>query len=235
MKGIPILSGILTLLCATMVWRVCVQRHDITTLRAQAKQLLAALPGADETGPAAVSASPTTSRESSSGAAAASSELLRLRNQVNQLTKRQRELGGERKENAQLKAQLVSRTNSPAGAALPQGYIRKSQARMVGYSSPANTLESLLWAIQSKNLESIMQAFTPENAARITDELKRSGKSEAEFFQKADELPGLNILRQESLPDGTIALEVEIVPGLDAHKFVLRQVAGEWKIAGAGP
>ena len=49
------------------------------------------------------------------------------------------------------------------GIQLPPGYIRKSEARMVGYSTPDDTLQSFLWAIQNRDLTNVLQALAPDS------------------------------------------------------------------------
>src|ERR1051325_2922036 len=162
MKRPALLSAILFLLAVAMICGIVAQRQRLSDLRGQEKAVLAALADSPEPAQSAARASSATSPASSS-----SPELLRLRNQVNQLTQRQREMAGARAENAQLRTHLVKQGTGPAGTALSPNYIRKSRARMVGYSTPANTLQTLLWAMQTGNITNILQTFTPEIAAQI--------------------------------------------------------------------
>jgi len=84
--------------------------------------------------------------------------LLRLRNEVSRLTGRKRELTGALTENESLRAQLARRaTNSPAGTGLPAGYIRKNQAKMAGYNTPEDTIQSLLWALNNRDFPNLLQ------------------------------------------------------------------------------
>jgi len=156
--------------------------------------------------------------------AAPSLELLRLRSEVARLTQRRLELADARSENERLRLQVgPSRTNS--SAALPPGYMRKSEARFVGYNSPADTIQSLLWAVQNRNFTNFMQAFAPEAAQQI------GNWGEDEFFKGASALPGMHIANQQTAPDGSIEAEVEIIPGQTMpDKMRFRQINGQWKL-----
>ena len=48
------------------------------------------------------------------------------------------------------------------GFQLPPGYVRKRDARLVGFNTPEDTLQSLLWAIQNHDLAKVLEAFTPD-------------------------------------------------------------------------
>jgi hypothetical protein len=175
--------------------------------------------------------------------AAPSLELLRLRSEVTRLTERRRELAATRGENERLRAQLVaSRTNASATNTLPPGYVRKSQARFVGYNTPADTIQSVLWAIRNGNFTNVMEAFTPEEARQMRVEaygtaeevvqmrqgFHRSSGAD-EFFSHALTAPGMCIKSQQQFPDGSLELEVEMLPGLLVRTH-FRQINGQWKL-----
>ena len=100
--------------------------------------------------------------------------MLRLRNEVHQLTGRQRELAGERDENERLHAQVAARaTNAPAADGLPPGYILRSKAQFLGYSTPEDTIQSVLWAMQNRDFTNLLQAMTPESAKKLQAQVQR--------------------------------------------------------------
>src|SRR5205814_6918127 len=83
-------------------------------------------------------------------------ELLRLRNDVARLAGRRRELAGVRAENERLSVQLAARgTNSSVRTGLPPNYMRKAQARLVGYNTPEETVQSFLWAVQNHDFTNL--------------------------------------------------------------------------------
>ena len=102
-----LVGGLLVIVCLAILLGVWSQRSQLAGLRAEQQQLLAARanntvsPGTAEAADASSGASPP--------ALVATPELLRLRNDVTQLTERRRELAGARAENERLRAQLASR------------------------------------------------------------------------------------------------------------------------------
>lgn len=160
-----------------------------------------------------------------------SSELLRLRNQVSQLIRRERELAGIQVENERLRIQAASARTNTAKPLLP-GYIRKSDARNMGYATPEATLETMLWAIRNRDFTNLLAAFTSEIAGKMQREMERSGRTLEEFFRDTEALPGIRPVDRTMADDDTIELKVEIVPGsaADVQPMRFRRVKGEWKM-----
>jgi len=141
--------------CVAVLSAVALQRRQVLNLRAEQQQKLA-----DATAPAeAITAPPVTPSPS------VSRELLQLRNQVGQLRRRRDELLPVRVEHERLVLELAGRGTNDSG--LPPNFIRKSEARLVGYNSPEATLQSLLYAIRNRDLTNLFQAFTPEAVSRL--------------------------------------------------------------------
>ncbi len=220
--------------CLVAVAAVLVQHSQIARLRAEAQRVRQERMAA----PAAPAAPPAAQPEPVDRLSdAEEGQLLRLRSQVTMLLARRRELASVRAENDQLRSQLAaSRTNAAAGGVsftLPPGYIRRSEAQYVGFAAPEATLQSRLWATQNQDTNLLLQAFTPQVAEHVRNELERLGAKG--FFQRqATELPGFLIKQQTAQPDGTLELEVEIVPGTGSQKLLqkllLRQIGGQWRI-----
>jgi hypothetical protein len=160
-----------------------------------------------------------------------SSELLRLRSEVTRLTRQRDELGSVAVENQRLRAQAANHaTNTTTGIPLPDGYLRASQARMAGYNTPEETVESFLWAVYHHDLTNLLQAFTPDTARDLQ---KRAGEL-GERLEASFHIPGLSILGRKQMPDGTVRLKMEAAPGVP-EGFQFRQINGQWKIdMGAG-
>jgi hypothetical protein len=220
--------------CLASGWGVWRQRVELTALRAEQARLQAPAEAATEE-PAAVAgqlAAPGVP-EAPPPEHEVSPELLRLRNQVSQLGARQRELAGVAAEADGLRAQLArQQTNTPAGARLAPGFIRKAEARQAGYATPEDTLQTFLWALQHRDFTNLLQTMTPEAAQKMQTMVQQSGRSSEEFFKESESLPGLAIRGREDLPDGSVQLQVEMVPGIPPEKFVVRNVNGQWKLAG---
>jgi len=230
----PLLLGsLLAVVSLATLWGVWSQRSQVAALRAEQQQLVTQLAARAE-----APASYATAKPSAAGAAtpptnlAATPELLRLRSDVTRLTERRRELEGVRPDNARLRAQLASRgTNGPGGLHLPPGYIRKTEARLVGYNTPEDTMQSLLWALQNRDLTNVLQAFAPERAEAFRAHAAESGQSPEEFFKQAAGFVGMRIVkREQDAADGSITAEVEMIPGMPGQQFTFRQFNGQWKI-----
>jgi hypothetical protein len=212
------------LLCLGTVSAVFVQRSQVAGLRARQAQLLSANSDA-----AQLPSSPDTAVSPDPAAAEGSSrELLRLRAQVTRLTARKRELAGVVEENERLKAQLA--TNPATTGGLPVlGYVRRAQAVYLGYSTPENTMQSWLWAIQNHDAAKMFQALSTDEAQNLQARIRADGAETV--FKDLGVIPGLAIQSRQSLPDGSVELEVYMVPNLPAQKIRLhQQLNGEWKM-----
>jgi len=233
MNGRVVFSGFLVVVCLATLWGVWGQRSELAGLRAEHAQLQAQLAVSADSPAAALAAEPagpgTTSPQPP---LLVTPELLRLRSEVTRLTERRNELAGVRAENDRLRAQLASRgTNGPGGFQLPPGYLRRSQAQMVGFNTPENTLQTLLWAIQNHDLTNLLQTLTPDRVEQMRTRVDQTNESIADFFHNAAGFIGMGILsRTQDTQDGSIVLEVEVIPGTPHEKITFRQVNGEWKI-----
>jgi hypothetical protein len=153
---------------------------------------------------------------------------MRLRAQVTRLTARKRELAGVVEESERLKAQLA--TNSAAAGGLPvPGYVRRAQAMFLGYSTPENTMQSWLWAIQNQDSAKMLQAFSTDEAQGL--QARMGPDSVKRIFKDLEILPGLAVQSRQNFPDGSVELEVYLVPNLPSQKVRLHQdLNGEWKM-----
>ena len=199
---------------------VIVQSRQIRSLHGEQRQRLADL---DQSSLLPAEASSTPAELASE----IPSELLRLRNEVSRLSARKRELSGVQAENEKLRAQLAEhRTNNPTGTKLPPGYIRKSQARLVGYKTPEDTIQSFLWVLQNHDAAGLAQALVPaESGGRFPIDNPEL------LFSRAQDIFGMRIFGRSELVDGTIELQVQLTPGVIIPEAIgLKQIAGEWKI-----
>jgi hypothetical protein len=226
------ISGFLVVVCLATLLGVWAQRGQLAGLRTEQRQLLAQLSTSADRSASTGTAEPVGARPvAPHPTLVATPELLRLRNEVTQLAERRRELASARADNERLHAQLAGRgTNGPAGYKLPPGYLRKSEARFVGYSSPENTIQSLLWSIQNHDMTNMVQAFASDQADQLMADIAQSKRSSEDYFHDASVLPGMGILSRKQLPDGSVELEVEMAPGLNPAPIRMRQFGGQWKI-----
>ena len=220
MKPRAFLFGLSLAACVAMLSAVALQRRQVLNLRAEQQQKLA-----DATAPAeAITAPPVTPSPS------VSRELLQLRNQVGQLRRRRDELLPVRVEHERLVLELAGRGTNDSG--LPRNFIRKSEARLVGYNSPEATLQSLLYAVRNRDLTNFFQAFTPEAVSRLKSQGWESPERVQEFFEEGQALIGLSILNREQSKQDIITANVQMLPGLPPSPILFRLVNSQWKMDG---
>jgi hypothetical protein len=213
-------SLVLMVLNLLAIVGVFVQRSQLNDLRVRSNEFLERKRMLSEE--QAREPTPSDAQEESANLSR-SSELLRLRNQVSQLNARLRELGSVIQEHGQLRGDLLKRaTNS---------FIRRSEAQRVGYNTPSDTIQTFLWALQQRDLEAVLQCFTPEAADGVRQAAGQGGRSPDDFFREAQAIIGLTVTRQDTLSDGSVQIEAA-APGIE-HSLPLRlnNIAGQWKLA----
>jgi hypothetical protein len=223
MKGGTLIISLLIAASLALLTSVLVQEHHLTSMRREQQRLIGQLSGSAEPAPASAvePEAPPSNQEPPV-------ELLQLRNEVNRLNRRKLELAGAPAENDRLKQQLVaSRTNAARG--LPPGYIHKSRARMVGYATPEDTLQTFLWAMQNRNLTNVLETLTPEAVAQFNKPFAHSPPER--IFEDSEALIGLGVLEREPLPDGSMRLKLQVIPGIPPISTTLRLIGDEWKMS----
>lgn len=227
-----LISSLLALICLGAVWAVISQHQQLGHLQAERQAQLAAL-SATPSSPASPEVQPAPAVPVTAGATNAS-ELLQLRSEVTRLTQQRQVLATARADNEQLRVQLAARaTNAAPGTTLPPGFIRRTQARMVGYNSPQDVLQTLLWGVQNRDFNTVLQSFTAESAQKLQAQFQQQGRSLDDFFRGTEALVGLAIIEQKQLPDGTI--EAKVVMGPDdstPQTMKFQSINGQWKVAG---
>jgi hypothetical protein len=223
MKTSVILSGFLSAACLAVLWGVIAQRRQLAELRLEREQLSARL--AAETN---LPSPPTPAAKVSTG----SLEVLRLRSEVTQLGQRKQALAGVTNENRLLRAQLESaRSNqATANSVLPPDYVRKSQAQFMGYSTPENTMQSMLWAINNHDFTNLLLAFAPELQQEFQARLSQTNQPIEELWQEAESMPGFRVAGREAGADGSVILKLEMAPGTQAMPMRFRAYGGLWKV-----
>jgi hypothetical protein len=216
--------GALSVLCLGLLWATFSQGQRLEELRAEQNHILAG-----EAAPASPAVPESASQPEANPEKTDSAELLQLRNEVNRLTRRKQELASVQREHQQLQTQLASAATNH-NASLPAGYVRKAEAQNLGSATPEATLQTFLWALQQKDAKTFLDLLTPESAEKIQQAEQRGGHSVAEMFGETQAIPGLRVVKTESINSGEVLLSVEIMPGADPTPMYLRQVNGLWKM-----
>jgi hypothetical protein len=224
-------GGLLIVLCLAALWDFWSQRSRLADLHAEQQQLLAQLTARGADSRSSGTAEPGAASQRS---LLVTPELLRLRSEVTRLTERRRELAGVRTENERLSAQVARSTNGTGEFQLPPGYVRRSEARMVGYNSPDDTLQSMLWASRNHDLTNFLQAYTPAEAEHLLASAANSKLSIEDYVGSLVAYPGIAIVgRKLNTNEGSVEVQVFMAPGLPGGRLLLEQINGQWKIAGA--
>jgi hypothetical protein len=216
--------------CLGTVLGVLLQRQELVGLRAQQGPVTSAAAHATAT-PSSMVDNDEWAPGTVARAESVSHELLRMRSEVTRLNARKRELATAPEQAERLRALSVrDATNSTAGIRLPPGYMRKGEAQLVGYSTPEDTLQSFLWALQHHDIPNLLQALSPDE--HLSKTLAAPGELEKGFFKAIDAFPGLVVQSRQQLPDGSVEMQVEIGPGVPSQQFHFIQINGEWKLEG---
>jgi hypothetical protein len=168
------------------------------------------------------------------------SELLKLRNEVNLLRKQTNELSKLRAENRQARSDLASRKHQGEPSLTAGDLVPVQSLAFAGYATPEATFQSAISSLAQGDTK-FLESFMPER--REKEEQDRAGKSEAELAKVTAHFAASNvqILDSRVSPDGD---EAELVVYLatefgDAEKrqkenemvaFRMKRIAGEWKI-----
>src|SRR5581483_5050858 len=173
-------------------------------------------------------------------------QLLRLRAEVGRLRQETNNVAKLREENRQLRTaqaarQIVppNRQPTPTQPDEPQSVPKESWA-FAGYASPEATVQSLLWALRQGDdqaFQAYLNGLTPELRDKIEKDAASRGPN-AFAGLGADEtgdMTGFRIL--ETIPvsgDETLVRLQSDGAGGDGpvQNFMLKQIEGQWKIAG---
>ena len=108
-----------------------------------------------------------------------------------------------------------------------------------GYATPEAALKSFIWAESTGNLDKLLAACTPEQAARM--KAKTIGKSDEEIrrlmVEEAKNRANYEIVQKETMSDDEVRLQLRVQPypghpraGNDIQ--VMQKIGNEWKYAG---
>ena len=208
MKPRPVIIGICLAFCVATLAGVAVQARRLDALRAEEQQLQSEIQMVETNG--------VVTRPSISP----SSELLRLRNQVSMLSRRQRELAAVPAVNEWLRSDMATRGTS--------------EARFVGYATPEAALQTMTWAIQNHALTNLLGSLTPASALAMRRSMKNQTDATIEEVVRKWQLPSrMNLVNRITVAEDIVELQVEFVPadppGSPPGNLRFRLINGEWK------
>jgi hypothetical protein len=154
-------------------------------------------------------------------------ELMRLRREAGELTRRRRDLMAVTNEHSRLKGQIdAARTNGRP--ALPPGYLLAAEAKFSGQTTPESALQSFFWAMRQGDQNALKQIMTEESAANFVAEMQKGG--EEGFNKMRRMLAGFRVVERKEEGDDA-ELKVEIAPGVDPIPLRFRKVGDAWRLA----
>lgn len=154
-------------------------------------------------------------------------ERLRLRSQVTDLKEKQRTLPEIRRLQENLRTRLASASNQARGL-LPEGYLRRTEARNRGNATPEAALETFLWALEHRDLAVLRTVMPGREWARLQEQLTKT--SAVEFFNEARAaFPGFAVRSREDHGAEQVTLRMEMGAG-KTWGVKLSLEDGTWRI-----
>jgi hypothetical protein len=163
-------------------------------------------------------------------------ELLRLRNQVEQL-RRERDAAKQRASQPAPAPAATAPTATSSGR-----YITADQLTFAGYATPEAALESMTWAMMKGTYEQSIASLGPEmqkselNDPKSRDQFEKGRKQFAPLFK------GLQVVARKSLGDDRVELKVKMDADSPPDSKVamppymiqpMVKVGNEWKLGGS--
>jgi len=225
-------SAVLMLgVAAAFVW----ERGALAQLRQQNQSLLAMKQEADRL---ASDNNELDTRREQAGIAAPGSgehtELLRLRNEIRQLRAQKREAEKLREENQRLAAEIKSGNVTPPKLSDMEGYVAKETWANIGFTTPEATLQTLLWAMSTANLEQLLQCVIPEAARHFQQQLERQpDQFRKDFFGEGNllsKVTGFRIAERTTLAEDKIRLGIQVVANGAILPLEIWRVGNDWKV-----
>jgi hypothetical protein len=157
-------------------------------------------------------------------------ELLTLRRDVSQLRQQKPKLDKLRAENERLRAAVANPPQPGSGGGASGGFLAASKARFMGLATPADTLQSFLFAVRNRDTNVLFQVLAPDTLAKLTAQMEQQGA--AQFLEGVGAIPGFLIKTVTETPEGTAEAVLQFDPTSESGsvKFPLERVNGEWKL-----
>ena len=132
----------------------------------------------------------------------------------------------------------TQRAKSPSNSA-PQNFPA-SPFTFSGYATPEKSLQSMMWAASTGDMEKVSESWTPEEAERLNGMIAGKPADEAKrgIAAWANAMTGYKITQKEIISDDEVHLHIHATPSADAlHSgkavLIVKKVGNEWKQAGS--
>jgi hypothetical protein len=164
-------------------------------------------------------------------------DLLRLRNEVNQLRDARATFEKVSAENQRLQEQVRTAAKSNAKQAPMQPIlIRVESLYDRGLSTPENAVQTILWAERSGNVGELSRCVTPKRWAQIYDSVPEQDRQRVidNLRHNLDQIISIEIVARRDLDATTVQLGIRAHrrddPKSDMGMFTLVLERGEWKM-----
>ncbi|HEX4645965.1 MAG TPA: hypothetical protein VH598_10180 [Verrucomicrobiae bacterium] len=166
------------------------------------------------------------------------SELLKLRSKVNELLRQQRENEKMRSVPPDRETKPAATATVPPATSETQGIPKESWA-FVGYQTPQNALQSVMWAMNAGDLRTFLASLAPEAQDAVTARFE--GKSDNEIAallkEEVSHIGALRLDRMRQSSETEASFEVSStetdngkVKTRDAAVLNFRNIGGAWKL-----
>jgi len=162
-------------------------------------------------------------------------DLAKLRNEVGRLRAARTELAVARTESTRLTEAKETATPAPP---TPLGFTARQQLANVGFATPEATLQTFFWAMNEGNLETALEALSPNNRERKSfDKLSPEQRAKA---LKENKMQGpdtmmkrfndFGIRVREEISDSVVVLRVGSSLATNTMRMSLQRFGEEWRL-----
>jgi hypothetical protein len=162
-------------------------------------------------------------------------DLAKLRSEVGRLRATRAELAMARSESARL---LEAKQNAAVAPPLPAGFTSRQQLAHVGFTTPEATVQTFFWALTQGDIETAMQAMSPnseerkqfdampaEQRAAMAGEIKKNGPDKS-----MERFNNFGVLSREDHSDDLVVLHVGSSLATNTMAMTLQRFGSEWRL-----
>ena len=157
-------------------------------------------------------------------------DLPKLRGEITELRRQNNDLQTLREETERLKRQTMPSQQVVAAPNQERRFVRSDQYAFVGFATPEQTVQSILWALQHKDLPAMLRCLDPESAQSYGPENSNGEyvtgvlSSRLDHFAEAHQV----VARKVVAPD-EVVLRIRSSTGAEVG-LRLHAFGGEWKV-----
>jgi len=154
-------------------------------------------------------------------------DLLKLRGEITPLRRQNSHLQKLRDETERLKRELMPSQQVVAAPSQDRQFVRADQYAFVGFATPEQTVQSVLWALQRKDVPAMLRCLDPQSAkdhVEDGDYVTRNLSSRLEHFAEAHQVVASKVVAPDE-----VVLRIRSSTGAEV-RLRLHAFGGEWKV-----